>query len=248
MHSFKSVSILLFLSAAAVAFSGTAARAQNQNQVQAQSLTSANGTYISTDPLAKVRYDNRFDVSLGAAYVRFMPGPNAVVGDNLGGLDLSASYLLTKHLRLEASGRYYLGTAGAPVAAHQAPYSIKGPFVSEHVLVAGPEWLGPHNKHGAFYLHALAGTAYGNFEQDLRNTPRYLVGFYSDGYAPAAVLGGHIDLNRSAQWVFRITPDALYTRYKVGYTGPPGSVVQGSYNNWNFGISVGMEYKFIRNR
>lgn len=244
MRPYKNLQVSLLAFAVACA----AVCTQAQNQVPLQSQTMANGTYISTDPLANVRYDNRFDVSLGAAYVRFMPGPNAVNGDNLGGLDLSGSYLLTKHLRLEGSGRYYLGTAGAPPAAHQDPYSIKGPFVSEQVLVVGPEWLGPHNRHGAFFLHALAGTAYGKFEQDLRDTPRPLVGFYSDGFAPAAVFGGHIDLNRSANWVFRITPDALYTRYNVGYTGPPGSVTKGSYNNWNFGISVGMEYKFVKRR
>jgi hypothetical protein len=217
------------------------------SQVSAQSQTTANGTYIASDPLANVRYDNRYDISVGMAYVRFMPGPNIVHGDNIGGLDLSGSYWLTRNLGIEGSERYYLGTAGAPPAAHQPPYSIDGPFVSQNVFVAGPEWLGPHNKHGAFIAHAMFGGAYGNFEQDLRNTPRSLVGFYSNGIAPAAVIGGHIDLNRSPQWVFRITPDALWTRYSTNYAAST-TVPAGSYNNWNFGISVGVEYKFKKKR
>jgi hypothetical protein len=212
-------------------------------QVTAQNQTNANGTYTASDPLANVRYDNRYDISLGAAYVRFVPGPNAVHGDNIGGLDLSGSYWLTHNLGIEGSARYYLGTAGA------APnnYHINGPFVSQAIFAAGPEWLGPHNKHGAFIAHAMFGGAYGNFQQDLRNAPQSAIGFYSNGMAPAGVIGGHIDLNRSPQWVFRITPDALWTRYSTNYTSST-SVPTGSYNNWNFGISVGVEYKFKKKR
>lgn len=209
-------------------------------QVTAQNQTSANGTYVASDPLANVRYDNRYDVSLGAAYVRFMPGPNLVNGSNIGGLDLSGSYWLTRNLAIEGNARYYLGTAGAPINT----YSIDGPFVSQTIFVAGPEWLGPHNKHGAFIAHAMFGGAYGNFDQDLRG---HEIGFYSNGVAPAAVVGGHIDLNRSPQWVFRITPDALWTRYKINYTTPT-TPPAGSYNNWNFAISVGVEYRFKKKR
>jgi hypothetical protein len=216
-------------------------------QVSAQNQTSSNGTYVASDPLANVHYDNRFDVSVGAAYVRFMPGPNLVHGSNIGGLDFSGSYWLTHNLAIEGSDRFYLGTAGAPVNN----YSINGPFVSQNILVFGPEWLGPHNKHGAFIAHALFGMAYGNFDQDLRGVPPSNLGFYSNGVAPAGVIGGHIDLNRSPQWVFRITPDALWTRYStVSSTNPnyPNTVPIGSYSNWNFSISVGVEYRFKKKR
>ena len=53
----------------------------------------------------------------------------------------------------------------------------------------------------------------------------------------AGAFGGHIDLNRSAHWVFRVTPDALMTTYD------PGSSAY-THTQWNFGISVGMQYKF----
>lgn len=216
-------------------------------QTGSQSQTPTTGKYISTDPLAAVRYDNRYDISVGAAYARFMPGPNSVIGANIGGLDVAGSFWLTRNLGIEGNGRYYLGTAGAPVNA----YHIDGPVVSQTVFAAGPEWLGPHNKHGAFIAHALFGGAYGKFDQDLRGIPTSNLGFYANGMAPAGIFGGHIDLNRSPRWVFRISPDALWTRYStVSSTNSsyPNKVPIGSFNNFNFTLSVGMEYKFKAQR
>ncbi len=211
---------------------------QNQTPTPAQA-PSTNGSYIAIDPLAGVRYDNRWDVSVGMAYGHIHAGPNLREGANLGGLDLSGSYLLSKHWRLEGSGRGYLGTSGA------APnhVNIDGPFVAQYLFLAGPEYLGPHNKHGAIILHALVGGAYGDFNTDLRNNktgPSGPAAFYDNQMALGGAFGGHIDLNRSAHWAFRITPDALLT----GYDGTG----QNSHTQWNFGISVGAQYKFTRKR
>jgi hypothetical protein len=207
------------------------------NRAQAQSTatrTAGNGTYIASDPLSSVRYDNRYDVSLGMAYDHMKAGPTLLEGSNLGGLDLSASYWFAKHWAVEGSGRGYVGTSGA------APNTvdINGPFVAQYLFVAGPEWLGPHNKHGALIAHALVGGAYGRFEQDLRGNSPKVVGFYNNQVAPAAIIGGHMDLNRSARWVFRITPDAVITRYGINY----GDKV--TQTDVNFAISVGVQYKF----
>lgn len=201
--------------------------------------TAGNGTYIATDPLANVHYDNRWDISLGAAYGHIKAGPPPLLqGANLGGLDLSASYWFSKRWAVEGTGRGYLGTSGA------APNDVQidGPFVSQYMFAAGPEWLGPHNKHGAFIAHALFGGSYGNFQQDLRGNSPSVVGFFNNQLVPAAIIGGHIDLNRTPQLVFRITPDALYTRYGINYGN------QATYPYWNFGLSVGVEYKFKKKR
>jgi len=201
-----------------------------------------NGNYIAIDPLAKVRYDNRFDLSLGTAYGHIHAGPVALQGANLGGLDLSASYWLFKHWALEGTGRYYLGTSGV---ANVYPNTIKGPFVSEQFFTAGPAWLGPHNKHGDIMLHVLVGGAH-FLSHDYPETPAQ-VGFYYNQIAPAAVFGGHIDLNRSEHWVFRMTPDALYTHYSYsGFTTVPATT--NPHNNWNAAFSVGVEYKFSKKR
>jgi hypothetical protein len=68
------------------------------------------------------------------------------------------------------------------------------------------------------------------------------VGFYNDQIAPAAIIGGHFDLNRSARWVFRVTPDAVVTRYSINY----GNKI--TQTDVNFAISVGLEYKFKKKR
>ncbi len=215
-------------------------------RAQAQSTaaqTAGNGTYVVVDPLAGVRYNNRYDVSLTMAYDHMKAGPTLLQGSNLGGLDISGTYWLTRHWGVEASGRGYLGTSGAGIN-HDLPGggAIKGPFVSEYFFVGGPEWLGPHNKHGALIAHALVGGVYGNFEKDLLGNPPSTVDFYNNQVALAAIVGGHMDLNRSAHWVFRITPDAVMTHYGINYA--PNT----KQFDVNFALSVGVEYKFKKKR
>jgi hypothetical protein len=195
-------------------------------------------TYVVVDPLAGVRYDNRYDLSVGMAYDHMKAGPTLLQGSNTGGLDISGSYWLSKHWGAEGSARAYLGTSGAG----PNPYSINGPFVAQYFFTGGPEWLGPHNKHGALIAHVLAGGVYGNFERDLRGHGASSVAFYNDQISPAVIMGGHFDLNRSPRWVFRITPDAVLTDYSINY-GPRTSQI-----DINFAISVGVEYKFKKKR
>jgi hypothetical protein len=226
---------------------GSPAHSQVRPAVQSTgSQTTGNGTYVVIDPLANVHYDNKWDVSLGLAYDHMKAGPTLLQGSNLGGLDLSGSFWFSRHWGLEGSGRGYAGTSGAAPNTFQNSNgqneTIQGPFVAQYLFVAGPEWLGPHNKHGALIAHALFGGAYGKFEQDLRGQPPSLVAFYNDQVAPAAIIGGHIDLNRSPQWVFRITPDAVMTRYGINY-GP-----KTTQTDVNFAISVGVEYRFKEKR
>jgi hypothetical protein len=210
------------------------------------SPTAGNGTYVASDPLANVRYDNRYDLSLGMAYGHIHAGPQILQGANLGGLDLSGSYWFSKRWAVEASGRGYLGTSGAGSVggSNSGENTVRGPFVSQYLFAGGAEWLGPHNKHGDLIAHALVGGA--RFvSHDFPLTPP-LVGFYDTQIAPAAVFGGHIDLNRSAHWVFRVTPDALFTRYGYSFATVPKT--SSPHDNWNFGISVGVQYKFDKKR
>jgi hypothetical protein len=89
----------------------------------------------------------------------------------------------------------------------------------------------------------LVGGAYGDFNSDLRgNTPGPTgpAGFYDNQVGLGGAFGGHIDLNRSPNWVFRVTPDALLT----GYDGTG----QYPHTQWNFGISAGVQYKFKKKR
>ena len=110
------------------------------------------GVYIQVDPLAKVRYDNRYDVSLGLAYDHMKAGPSLLQGANLGGLDGDASIWLTRNWGIEGSGRAYVGTSGtAPNDKNGNGGDLQGPVVKQYFFVGGLEWLGPHNKHGAMH-------------------------------------------------------------------------------------------------
>ncbi len=66
---------------------------QAPTQQGADTQNSNYGVYIQVDPLANVRYDNRYDVSLGFAYDHMKAGPSLLQGANLGGLDGDASIL-----------------------------------------------------------------------------------------------------------------------------------------------------------
>jgi len=215
---------------------------QVQPAAQSTSRNTGNGTYIVVDPLANVKYDNKYDVSLGMAYVHMKAGPTILQGSNLGGLDLAGSYWLTKRWALEGNLRGYLATSGAGLGDNVTTQSISGPFVQEYFFLAGPEWLGPHNKHGALIAHGLIGGVSGDFEHDLRGLPPSAVAFYNNQLALAAVVGGHIDLNRSARWVFRISPDAVITRYGIDYGA------KYKQTDVNFAISVGVQYRFKAKR
>ncbi|HEX4030306.1 MAG TPA: hypothetical protein VHX20_08065 [Terracidiphilus sp.] len=197
----------------------------------------ANGAYIPVDPLANVRYNNRWDVSLEMAYQHIKAGPNVLQGANLGGLNLSGSYWLTKRWGVEGSGRGFLGTSGV---GQPNALNIKGPFISEYFFTAGPEWLGPHNKHGALIAHVLVGGVYGDFEGGLQGQNASYVAFYNDQVAPAVIMGGHFDLNRSAHWVFRVTTDATMTHYSTNYGA---KIAQWDINP---AVSVGVQYKFTK--
>ena len=246
----NSATRLLVFAATAVVFSTTLlaqtqppsqapTQSSSQASLQTQPAVPVNGAYIASDPLAGVKYDNRWDVSVGLAFGHIHAGPTLREGADLGGLDLSSSYWLTKHWAVEGSGRGYLGTSGAAPNS----VSINGPFVAQYMFLAGPEYLGPHNKHGAIILHALVGGAYGDFNTDLKGHPTGPSGpaaFYDNQVALGGAFGGHIDLNRSPNWVFRVTPDALLTSYD--------GTSQYSHTQWNFGISVGVEYKFKKKR
>lgn len=204
------------------------------------------GVYMAVDPLAKVRYDNRYDMSLGFAYDHMKAGPTLLQGSNLGGLDMEGSYWLTRNWGIVASGRGYIGTSGTAPNETTAPDGsfivIRGPVVKQYFFVGGAEWLGPHNKHGAMIAHAMFGGVYGNFQKDLRGEAPEVVGFYYNQIAPAGIIGGNFDLNRNEHWVFRITPDAVMTHYT--FSDAPHSSLSYAQYDVNFAISVGLEYKF----
>lgn len=220
----KDVRKIVFMLAAAVALLPCF---QNQALAQYQQPVVA-----PSDTLSGVRYDSKWEFYGGVAYSHFNAGADLVQGSNLGGFDVQAARFLTKRWAVAASGRGYLGTSGVV----PNPYGIKGPFVSEYMFMAGPEYRGPSNQHVSLTLHALFGGAYGSFESALQDqsgarVPPAALGLFSNQTTFGSAIGGSIDLNRSAKWAFRISPDATLTNF-----GSAGIHEQ-------FAISVGVVYR-----
>src|ERR1700677_3088880 len=118
---------------------------QPAGQGQADQSSAEYGVYLAVDPLANVRYDNRYDLSLGFAYDHMKAGPSLLQGANLGGLDVEGSYWLARNWGIVASGRGYVGTSGTGPntdGANGGP--IRGPFVQQYFFVGGAEWVGHH--------------------------------------------------------------------------------------------------------
>lgn len=208
--------------------------AVSYSQTQAQT---AQATTQTTNPnvqppvapnsaLAGVRYDYRWEVYGGFAYSHFNAGPNLLQGANLGGFDAQGARWFRQRWAAAANVRGYYGTSGVV----PNPYGIRGPFVSETMFLAGPEYRGPSNEHASLTLHALVGGAYGNFEHAIGNIPPGALGLFSNQVAFGGAFGGSIDLNRSPRLAFRISPDATLTWF--------GSGLQDQ-----FAISVGIVYR-----
>lgn len=214
-------SFFVVMAALALLCFSTQARAQYEQPVVAPNST-----------LANVRYDYRWEIYGGLAYSHFNAGPDLVQGANLGGFDVQAARFFTPRWAAAANARGYYGTSGtAP-----NPYGIRGPFVSEHMFLAGPEYRGPSNEHISMLFHALFGGTYGYFTRGLQDqqnnpVPPAAVGFFNNQFTWGSALGGSIDLNRSPRLVFRISPDATLTDF-----GSAGIHEQ-------FALSVGIVYR-----
>lgn len=191
-------------------------------------------------PLAGVHYNYPWEIYGGLAYSHFDAGPHLLQGANLGGFDARAVRELSTRWGVGVNVRGYYGTSGVQpncgdctgTGSNGGP--ITGPFVSEHMFLAGPEFRAASNKHAAMMLHAFVGGAYGDFQSALGGVSPSYLGLFSNQMAFGAALGGSIDLNRSPRLVFRIAPDATLTNF-----GSNGMAEQ-------FAISIGLVYRMGR--
>jgi hypothetical protein len=187
---------------------------------------------LQNETLKPLDYRNKYDIYGGFASSHFNAGPALIPGANLGGFDIQGTMWLKMRLGATANVRGYYGTTGVIPNS----YGIHGPFVMEHLFMAGPSIRGPKNEHAALTFHALVGGSYGVFDSAVDNgaTPAQL-GLFNNGVTLATALGGSLDLNRSPRWSLRISPDYLLTRF--------GGVSQNE-----FAISVGVLYRFRKMR
>ena len=192
-------------------------------------------TVAANNTLSGVSYNNRYEVYGGLAYTHYDAGPSLLQGANLGGFDLQGARFLTRKWAADASVRAYFGTSGVVPNI----YGIRGPGVSNYMLLGGPEYRLASNQHAALTLHALFGGTYGLFtgsltDQSGAHVPPGALGLFNDQIAFASAIGGSIDLNRSPRLAFRISPDANLTDFSSGG--------KGDFKE-QFAISVGLVYR-----
>ncbi len=204
----------------------------NASNASAQVPVYTPPTVAVNNPLANVRYDYRWEIYGGFAYSHFNAGPNLLQGANLGGFDVQAAHWFRYHWALAGNARGYYGTSGVVPNIYQ----IRGPFVSEQMYMVGPEYRVFGNPHASMTLHGLFGGAYGSFTSALHDqngnpVPPNALGLFNNQWTFGGAYGGSIDLNRSPNLAFRISPDATLTNF-----GGDGLHEQ-------FAISVGIVYR-----
>jgi hypothetical protein len=187
---------------------------------------------LQNETLKPLDYGNKYDIYGGAASSHFNSGPALIPGANLGGFDLQGTLWLSMRLGVTANVRGYYGTTGVV----PNPYNIHGPFIFEHMFMAGPSIRGPKNEHAALTFHALVGGSYGVFNSAINEGltgPN--LGLFNNGLTLATALGGSLDLNRSPRISLRISPDYLLTTFGGGTQN-------------EFAISVGILYRLSKMR
>jgi hypothetical protein len=249
----RSIVLLLggtMLAAAGFAQSTTQTTSQNSGS-NAQKLPPPPTIDVNVnqnETLSAVRYDNKYEVYGGLGFAHLKSGPELFEGANLGGFDVQGTYWLWGHLGATANVRGYYGTQGV----NPNQYGVKGPFVFQHMFLGGATYRLIAREHAALSVHGMVGGADGVFSHGLGTSPlnpSYTVqprdvGMYNDGLGLASTIGGSLDLNRSPRLALRISPDWIMTRYG-GYDTPtnvPSTFATHSQNE--FGISVGILYRF----
>jgi hypothetical protein len=187
---------------------------------------------LGNETLKPLNYRNKYDLYGGLASSHFNAGPALIPGANLGGFDLQGTMWFGMRLGATANVRGYYGTTGVV----PNPYNIHGPFIMEHLFMAGPSIRGPKNEHAALTFHGLVGGSYGVFNSALnQGLTGPNLGLFNNGLTFATALGGSLDLNRSPRLSVRLSPDYILTRF--------GGVSQNE-----FAISIGILYRLSKMR
>ncbi|HEX3570630.1 MAG TPA: hypothetical protein VHU44_07395 [Acidobacteriaceae bacterium] len=190
-------------------------------------------------PPPPVTYDNKYEVYGGLNYMNFKAGENLPTRMNLGGAEIQGTLWMTPRLGISAE---YRGEAGTTqVFPNAGVFGIHRPLVYMNMGLGGIQFRGPRNQHAAVNYHAFGGIASGVFDagtQGAGPTPGVsassnarLVGLYDNHSAAIFALGASLDLNRSKNWAFRLSPDLILEHF-------------GNEEREFFAISGGVVYRF----
>ncbi len=178
-------------------------------------------------------YSQRIDLSGGAFYSHFNPGPGTQIhAINLLGGEGSATLWLHPQWGVEASVREASGTMQIPstqVNGVQIPTTAP---MSEYLFLFGPGFRLYRRPKISLGMHTLVGAAYGSFSSGFPSgiQPQE-VGIYNDKLAMGLAIGGIADYNLTPRWSVRFTADWQPTHYGFNFQNESAD-------------SVGLVYKF----
>ncbi|WP_348267039.1 hypothetical protein [Edaphobacter sp. DSM 109919] len=196
----------------------------------AAAMGQAQGKLAAAPP---VTYNNRYEVYGGLNFMNFQAGQNLPTRMNMGGGEILGTYWLTKRVGLAADYRGEAGTTpvfpSAPIPPN--PNYINRPLVYMNMGMLGAQLRGPKNQFAAVNLHGYFGVAHGVFDGGTGGVPPQDVGLYANRTKPIAALGGSIDVNRSRNLAFRLSPDLILEHF-------------GTETREFFAVSAGVVYRF----
>jgi hypothetical protein len=216
------------LAGAAMMTAAAGAAAQDSTSTSNQTAAPLQATNkLSAAP--PVTYDNRYELYGGINLMNFQAGQNLPKRMNLGGVEILGTYWLTSKIGLGGEFRGEAGTT--PIFPQALAFNhTSRPLVVLYSGLFGAQYRGPKNQRAALNFHAYGGVAHGTFnESNLNNFST--AGLYTDRNAPLVALGGSVDLNRSKNLAFRLSPDIMLEKF-------------GTETREFFAISGGVVYRF----
>ena len=154
-----------------------------------------------------VTYDNKYEIYGGINFMNFQAGQQLPTRMNLGGTEILGTYWLTNHLGVGAEFRGEAGTT--PVFPTIYP-GRKLVYMTS--ALGGVQYRGPRNQRVAVNYHAYAGFAHGVFDTSTAGYPADY-GLYPNSNSPLIALGGSLDINRSKNLAFRLSPDLMLEHF-----------------------------------
>ncbi len=169
-------------------------------------------------PAEPVTYTQKYEVFGGFNFLNGQAGQNVPKRYNMGGGEVMFTDWLTPKFGVAGDVRYDAGTTPVLPAAQSTnpPVQVR-PLVSQFIGMGGVQyhWFGNH--FAGVNLHALAGASRGQFDHSNPGLASSVFfpasGLYTNRTSFMGTAGGSLDLNRSARWAVRLSPEIVFEHF-----------------------------------
>ena len=203
----------------------TQVQPQNQPQISVQARIKARREQRRAAAIHEV-YDHRYEIYVGAGYLRFTPGP---VLQRVNEYDWNVGFTRYFNERLGATidGRGYYGT---PFVGLNLT-GITKPAISQYAALIGPTYRFYLQPKYSISARVMGGFAQGNFSGDTNGFGTAVLGLYPDGSTYAVSASFFAEYNLAPNLGVRVAPEYFLTGF--------GSKLQNG-----LGYNCGIVYRF----